>query len=512
MRLTAFDKARGLRVTYRPMTRAAARSWIAWTGAVLAALCAACSGDGRTGDMTRTRGGNGVGSSAGAGGAVFGNVGTAGRGGAGGASRGGTGAGTLDPGATECVGENQTAKPVPVDMYIMLDRSDSMRLETGTGASKWDAMRSALTTFITDPESEGLGVGLQYFPLGAPGIPDTCNADAECGASGGTCTNRFCQPSPFAATFVPTLCTTDNDCPLSSPGCKQMGICEMDDTLACFDIGPGGCDEFGDCLLIPGQCSAYATCDADDYAAPAVAIDALPANASALTLSLMSEDPIGLTPTPPALAGAIERAAQYAADNPDHRVIAVLATDGLPTVCVDATVTTVEQAVEQVAGIAAEGHARTPSIETYVIGVFAPDDPDPVSKLNSIALAGGTGEAFIVDASQDVSQQLLDALATIRAGSLDCEFQLPKPPAGEQLDYRLVNVAVTSQGLSRDLFYVQRAEDCGKAEYGWYYDEQPEQGGTPTQIRVCDQTCTAFHALQNAAVDIKLGCATRGPD
>src|SRR5687767_8145389 len=34
-----------------------------------------------------------------------------------------TAGGAADPGAAECVGEMQTAQSIPVDMYIMLDRS-----------------------------------------------------------------------------------------------------------------------------------------------------------------------------------------------------------------------------------------------------------------------------------------------------------------------------------------------------------------------------------------------------
>jgi hypothetical protein len=505
------------------MAGAAARSRITAIAIALAALVAACS-DGDDPGGSRDNGNMPIGAKAGSGspsgsaGADFGNVqqhagqGAGGRSGA--AGRAGSSSGTLDPGATECVGESQVAKSVPVDMFIMLDRSGSMTGETGTGSTKWDAMRSALSTFITDPESEGLGVGLQYFPLGAPGVPETCTMDAECGARDAICLNFFCMPRPFAVTFTPEPCSSDDQCPASSPGCARMGICELDQTAACFDLGANGCGQQGDCQTIVSECSNYSSCMVADYAAPAVPISVLPGNASALTMSLSNEKPIGATPTLPALTGAIEHVAAHAAANPDHRVLAVLATDGLPTVCVGTGVTTVDQAVQEVAGVAAEGHARTPSVETYVIGVFGPEDApaDPNGKLNSIALAGGTTEAFIVDASQDVAQQLIDALAKIRLGSLDCEFQLPKPPAGQQLDYRLVNVQVSSQGLSRDLFYVQRPEDCDKAEYGWYYDEQPEQGGTPTQIRVCEQTCTRFHELAGAAVDIKLGCATRGPD
>jgi hypothetical protein len=72
-----------------------------------------------------------------------------------------------------------------------------------------------------------------------------------------------------------------------------------------------------------------------------------------------------------------------------------------------------------------------------------------------------------------VAQQLGDALAKIRGGSLDCEFQLPKAPAGEALDYQLINVEVTSEGAPRDLFYVGSAAGCDEVELGWYYDVDP---------------------------------------
>jgi hypothetical protein len=490
-------------------------------GFVLATLglLASCSGD-EPGDE---RTGNPVGGNAGRSGSGANdpsNFGNAADGGP--ALPGARDSGTFDPGASECVSEMQTARPVPVDMYIMLDRSNSMRLATGTGASKWDAMRSALTAFIADPESEGLGVGLQYFPLGAPGIPESCNTVDECGPiagpTGGTCNNHVCLPPSLATTFVPQACRIDSDCPLLST-CELMGLCELNEMVACFSLGPGGCnqiggDQFGDCLPLVGECTNYASCEVSDYSEPAVPIASLPDNAAALSVSLTSEEPIGLTPTPVALAGAIDRAAAHAVDNPDHRVIAVLATDGLPTDCVPPDVQNLDGAVAAVATIAATGFASTPSIETYVIGVFAPDEPDdPLTKLDRLAAAGGTERAFIVDATQDVSQQLIDALAEIRAGTLDCEFQLPTAPEGEALDYLLVNVEVTSDGERLDLRYVQRAEGCDRAELGWFYDVEPEAGGSPTQIRVCSQTCTAFRNLPaGASVNIGLGCATRGPD
>jgi hypothetical protein len=375
-------------------------------------------------------------------------------------------------------------------------------------------MRSALTSFIEDPKSAGLGVGLQYFPLGTPGIPETCMADEDCGDKGGSCTNRVCRPLFFETTFTPTICLSNADCD-GGRQCEPMGLCEMDDTMACFNIGPTGCDTLGACVALPGECTAYDSCVVSDYSTPAVPIADLPGNASALTTSLTNEMPIGLTPTHAALSGAIDRASQQAADNPTHRVITILATDGLPTDCVASDVMTVDDALADVADVASTAFRSTPSIPTYVIGVFAPDDPDPMTKLDQLAVAGGTDKAFIIDSSQDVSQQLIDALAKIRAGTLDCELQLPEPPDGQDLNYKLVNVVFSSGDEKHELRYVKSVDGCAKTDLGWYYDVdlEPPVSGTPTKIKVCEKTCDDFHNLSgDASVEIKLGCKTLGPD
>jgi hypothetical protein len=285
--------------------------------------------------------------------------------------------------------------------------------------------------------------------------------------------------------------------------------------MACFNIGPTGCDTLGACVGLPGECTAYDSCVVADYSTPAVPIAALPDNAAALTTSLTNEMPIGLTPTHAALSGAIDRASKQAMDNPTHRVITILATHGLPTDSVGANVTTVDQALTEVADVASSAFKATPSIPTYVIGVFAPDDPDPMTKVDQLAVAGGTDKAFIIDSSQDVSQQLIDALSKIRAGTLDCELQLPEPPPGQDLNYKLVNVEFSSGNEKHELRYVKSADGCAKADLGWYYDVDPDPpvSGTPTKIEVCAQTCNDFHNLSgDASVEIKLGCKTLGPD
>jgi hypothetical protein len=90
--------------------------------------------------------------------------GTTGTGGAGGNSGTGGVAGTPGAGDMTCASTSAKATPVPVDLFIMLDKSGSM-----TGA-KWDAAKAALTAFVRSPTTAGISVGLGVFPLLDPGF------------------------------------------------------------------------------------------------------------------------------------------------------------------------------------------------------------------------------------------------------------------------------------------------------------------------------------------------------
>jgi len=186
-----------------------------------------------------------------------------------------------------------------------------------------------------------------------------------------------------------------------------------------------------------------------------------------------------------------------------HRVIALLATDGLPTECTP----TDAAGIADIARTAAMG---SPSISTYVIGVFSPEETPALMNLDSWARAGGTEKAFILDPSQDVNAQFLDALEKIRGGTLACEYVLPPSPQGNELDLGLVNVAVVSDKTTRDLRYVGDASSCNKTEYGWHYDADPDSGKA-TKIVACAATCDMLKQ-SSGRVELKLGCKTMGPD
>jgi len=207
-----------------------------------------------------------------------------------------------------CAGIDKTAEKVPLDMYIMLDQSGSMSDPASGGGTKWDAVESALSAFVNQPEAAGIGVGIQYFPL----------------ASGANCN-------------VPQ-CTVDGDC---GAGCGP-----------CMLLGPFGiCTGFGN----------SDSCDVMDYATPDVPIGVLPGNAGAIISSIAAHGPTGGTPTSAALEGAISHAQTWAGANPGHAVIVVLATDGDPTSC--------NSDLGYINGVAAAGFNGTPSIPTFVIGV-----------------------------------------------------------------------------------------------------------------------------------------------
>jgi hypothetical protein len=223
----------------------------------------------------------------------------------------------------------------------------------------------------------------------------------------------------------------------------------------------------------------------------------------------------GLTPTGPALTGALQQASTWAKAHTDHQVVAVLATDGVPTIktsgqyCAAITDTTVDADINAVINVAGGGYRSLPSISTFVIGVASPDDvaagaPDV---LNAIAKAGGTTQAFIVDTQKDVQTEFRNALNKIRQAGLSCDLAIPKPAAGEKLDYNLVNVSFDDGSGAKTLGNVKSEADCGN-EARWYYDVDPAVGA-PTRILTCPAACDAFQKTDMGSVKIVLGCETK---
>lgn len=481
------------------------RLW-SWVGPLTAlALGSLACGSGGSSSTTGDSGAGGSDSGAGGSGAS-GSGSDAGPSGQGGAFSSGISSGTKSGGQggiDACAGESQVAKLVPLDMYVMFDSSGSMDGKTGTGQSKWDATRTAMKNFMAAQSSAGLGIGLEFFPLNKPGVPESCNGTNQCGA-GGPCIIGACVFESNAVGYI-VGCESNANCQ-TGDFCTPLGQCTKNPDYYCQSPGVGNCtdsngNDLGKCGPITNSiCSNATSCDAGEYESPRVEIATLPGAAGAIGAALDGKNPTGNTPTAPALEGAIAHAKAWALKNPTHKTVVVLATDGFPTACDPLE----PQAIASYAQAAAQGD---PSVLTFVIGVFSPEEATAAEQnLDVIAKAGGTNEAFVIDASQDVTAAFTAALDAIRGESLACEYLIPSPPEGEKLDYGKVNVKYTPDGGSpQTVLNVADASQCDPATGGWYYDVDPAKG-EPTKIVVCPATCTQFQA--GGSVDIELGCKT----
>lgn len=70
-------------------------------------------------------------------------------------------------GMGSCASIDQEAVSRPLNLYIMLDRSNSMV------GDKWDAAVAGLHSFVEDPASDGINIAFRSFPEGAPGCDQT---------------------------------------------------------------------------------------------------------------------------------------------------------------------------------------------------------------------------------------------------------------------------------------------------------------------------------------------------
>jgi Mg-chelatase subunit ChlD len=422
---------------------------------------------------------------------------------------------------TACVTQTTAAERRQVSMYMMLDSSGSMLDSTGTLRTKWDSVTRAIRGFLSETSDSDLQVGLQFFPLAKPGSRFNCSVESDCGpdsdgdgvSDGGPCFLKTCRASDQIQ-----LCVTSDDCPggpLANP-CLPFGLCSGSDPqnpVACEllpGVAPALCSggTLGVCSDFDRPCTNAASCDPTAYAKPAVEIGLVSQNLAAVDQALKVQIPQGLTPTVPALQGAIEHARSWGKAHPDQTVVVLLATDGLPTQCGKDAANLGQGTPEPIAdvlNVAASGVNGEIPVRTFVVGVFQPGDTSSVANVNQIAKAGGTDQAAFIDSSADVDQQFLDALRAIESGQLGCEFQLPASNA--PLDYFKVNLQFSDASTSQQLPYVRDRAGCDANPAGWHYDVDPNQS-TPSSIQVCPNVCTQIKAATAAKIQLQLGCTT----
>src|SRR4029077_15750876 len=108
-----------------------------------------------------------------------------------------------------------------------------------------------------------------------------------------------------------------------------------------------------------------------------------------------SHKPVSNTPTAAALSGAINHALPWKDSHLNDEVVVVLVTDGQPNAC---------GAVSDVANVARVGWGTGAGVRTFVVGITSVGtscglDPNPpnVPDLNTVAAAGGTDKAVVID-------------------------------------------------------------------------------------------------------------------
>jgi hypothetical protein len=408
------------------------------------------------------------------------------------------------PSATgPCAGEAHQADVVPLDLMLLLDTSSSMNSGAGL-RTRWELAQLALSAFIRDPASAGLGVGVQFFPLTAH---KPCTTDQDCAVGTELCGVRRACPGPDPVT-PGRSCRVDATGPMNdtcggTATCVPTGACAASGAL-CTNVGQACPSGAGTCVAFPRVCVTNVTaadeCNPATYAQPAAPIGELPAAQDALLATLNGHFATGGTPMRGAVLAALDLVRAHLASAPGHKGALVLVSDGAPNAC---------GSVDTIAKDVAAALAGSPSIATHVIGLISPvvDLDMAREKLERLAAAGSGNKAIFLDPNSNLTSLLQDALSQIR-GTLACEYRIPMPVNGTKIDFGKVNVHYTDEGASEDIPYVERADRCDPVRGGWYYDVSPASGA-PARVLTCEATCRRLRGSLKGKVELVFGCATR---
>jgi Mg-chelatase subunit ChlD len=243
----------------------------------------------------------------------------------------------------------------------------------------------------------------------------------------------------------------------------------------------------------------HTSCDSATYSKADVAVTS---EHELIIDSLNQRIPTGETPTAPALSGACRYAADWKRQNPGRAVVILLVTDGVPEAPVSCGMSNCCPSLSEAERAAAECAAGVSGTPIYVLGVGP-----ALGNLGSIARAGGTGSAYLVE-DDDAATQVLAALNAIRgAAEVPCRLEIPPAPPPSSLDYTRVNLSLSSSGGCdfESLFYVEHEAQCG-ADGGWFYDEP----AAPSSVVLCPASCERA-ALPRARLRFSVGCKTLLP-
>jgi hypothetical protein len=235
-------------------------------------------------------------------------------------------------------------------------------------------------------------------------------------------------------------------------------------------------------------------CTTGDYAFPVVPVGTLPGVAPSITKAISLQTRAQGTPMTPALQGAHVYMRTEQQSQPTHTAAVVVVTDGVPRDC--------GSTLPATAAVAAAATTGMPLIRTYVLGV----GPN-LSNLNTIAQAGGTSQAYLVEAAGEGS--LLAALEAIRTSALACELAIPPTSGGPMgLDNVRVTTVLGNSGEVTSLDRVDGAQACAGGP-GWFFDSPPGGDNPPTKILLCPESCDPLVKSTGNALNVAIGCPSQ---
>jgi hypothetical protein len=329
----------------------------------------------------------------------------------------------------------------PTTLYIMFDQSASM------ASGKWTPAVTALKGFVNDPDSAGLGVALQYFPV-----------------SGGQCSTGNVYKTPAVG-------------PVALPGSAKT----ITDSLAAHSPNGIGTPIEGALRGVTEYCKQFQASKPNEQCVAVLVTDGKPELASGCT-----EDSAKLA--------AIAKAAN------DAGVITFAV--GLNGAKFDLLDQIAMQGGAPDCDTNNTHYACDVSSGADQLSVALATIREKVVKTVTTQVTHTVTTTVTHEVTHTVTHT--KTVQQVQQSTLPCTWAVPSDNA-QSFDQNKVNIRLTNNDMQSTFVRVNSKDECRPE--AWYYDDP----SNPKNFIACDQTCQEITAATDAKIDILLGCPTITP-
>lgn len=380
----------------------------------------------------------------------------------------------------------------------------------GTGGNNGD---------FRDVDGDGEPDPIQPEDLGGGAVPTTQAAIDAIKAQ--TCAGWAAEPEPLGASlFLVVDASSSMDATANGTGNRDKWSVTRDALITTVNQLPGSTtmgllgypNKVVDFNRIDGTQAACVNVDA------MVALSALDSGGLvAMVDGLQAIQTETCTPTHDAYRVAVDA---YASASAVGQKYIMLMTDGTPTLslgCNGGQSNSCRSengdvpAILEEIRVAREEH----DIKTFVLGcpgseLHMDTGEDNRPWLSEAAVVGGTADAagcshtgpnychFDMSTEADYTAALTESLQTIASKVVSCDYSIPPPPSGQQIDPGFVNMFVWPGGGGEPLQILADA-DASCEQGGWYYDEAGK-------VRLCPSTCDVVQSDPQIRLELLFGC------